>query len=517
MMAHHFWFDHYYEYTHIEAWILAVLGTLTLAFELTAHHVGHRAKHHGHAVAKDHQYMEEHRVAFMQRSAPLSALLIERTGSELMVLGFLAWVVWSFNRGNFFVAVVCWFQDYEAINLPATSHDYVEVVEDVHMTLFLAMVMFLAIGWVTIRLTEHGQGRWASMNDALADAQKETPKELLDFRSFVENSSDPAITNRFLRSRQILFWRITASCQTEDDEETDKVEQMIVDALYEICELKGMPDNFNRDDLTMAFNDWFPFDEYCACQQHSLLDDFLELKAASWLYIIFTFVIVALAGGIGRSLSLQLVFVAIMMFVAVGVGFFVPLVFQWSDIQKKIDHHHTSDLKHVHGMYVSFSKLPVDRFPMFTVQLWVLMWCYNCMRILANNTNWHDEHQTRQLAAVITLFATLISVPFLGWMVHYLVNRLSLWIARGDMKLQRVHLSWIVQLSERHLRNLHHQRAKEKRRALRSNSASTSKPLTASNASVVSDWARAEARAELEMEAGPEGAAAGDGAQGDGQ
>merc|ERR1712216_153643 len=74
-------------------------------------------------------------------------ILLHRLNEELMILGFLAFMVWGGTQAELWQKLVPPNIVYE--NTPQTWHEMLELVEDVHIHLFIAMVLhFIVVGRV---------------------------------------------------------------------------------------------------------------------------------------------------------------------------------------------------------------------------------------------------------------------------------------------------------------------------------------------------------------------------------
>merc|ERR1719387_155906 len=70
-------------------------------------------------------------------------------GGELMVLGFLAFLVWTFNQAGGFDRVAE--ATASSARLPTSGPDYLHMMEAVHMHLFLGMVAYFGVLAVVVR------------------------------------------------------------------------------------------------------------------------------------------------------------------------------------------------------------------------------------------------------------------------------------------------------------------------------------------------------------------------------
>jgi hypothetical protein len=116
--------------------LICAMIVLALFFEAIHRRIHHHLQHHTKLTAKQRSLdLSKMDIILKGHTRGLYMLrLLERGSGELMVLGFIAFVVWSCNKGEVYDKVI------ESGYGPQSGSDLLHVVEDVHMHLFMAMV-----------------------------------------------------------------------------------------------------------------------------------------------------------------------------------------------------------------------------------------------------------------------------------------------------------------------------------------------------------------------------------------
>lgn len=150
----------------MEAASTAAMLCVAVAFEHIYHHLLHLAEHsflYGQAMLS-----HEDKHACLERAIftkPLRLILYARMGGEFMVLGFLAFTIWACNQSGVFDALAV--VRVAGLRLPTTGSDYLHKLEEVHMQLFVAMILYFALCLVIvlsadarIKEFEYCRGAW---------------------------------------------------------------------------------------------------------------------------------------------------------------------------------------------------------------------------------------------------------------------------------------------------------------------------------------------------------------------
>jgi len=204
------WYCHDWELDFVEA-VGTVMFLLTaLCFEKVYHHIQHNCEHS--FVYGQSMLSEEEKHKAVERSSfakPLRLIWFQRLGGEFMVLGFLAFLIWCCNQQGIMDA----FAEITAsdMNLPTVGSDYLHLMEAVHMQLFVAMILYFALGIKIvissdnrIKEFEHNRGVWIEQIMSKTDKNFDTDtRSLLEFKKWRGHF----LHGRYGCVREILAWR----------------------------------------------------------------------------------------------------------------------------------------------------------------------------------------------------------------------------------------------------------------------------------------------------------------------
>lgn len=147
------WYCEDYEKDHLEAVCAAVLIVLAVLFEHVYHYLHHEAEHgfrYGQSMLTE---AEKHALVIRNSlGKPLRLMLFVRCSGEFMVLGFLAFTIWTCNQQNVFDNIA----EITAgdIRLPTSGVDYLHLMEEVHMQLFVANVIYFALCFMIVESSD---------------------------------------------------------------------------------------------------------------------------------------------------------------------------------------------------------------------------------------------------------------------------------------------------------------------------------------------------------------------------
>lgn len=203
------WYCEEYEKNHFEAMCAAVLVLIAALFERLYHKLHHRAEHayvYGQYLSGSREIHEK--VARQAYSSPLLLILFVRCSGEFMVLGFIAFLIWSLNQQSFFDVL----SEITAsdIRLPASGVDYFHILEKVHIQLFVANVLYFALCFLVVRKSnlriqdyEYCRNEW--VNELMTLAEKS---------AMISNAESPE-DRRGLQA-QVWAWPLSAACFARD-------------------------------------------------------------------------------------------------------------------------------------------------------------------------------------------------------------------------------------------------------------------------------------------------------------
>jgi hypothetical protein len=168
------WYQHADEYAFVECMLLCCMLLLALLFEeifhKIDHHLDHKAEEGGVKTETDQTKFDIIRSGF--KPGFYMIRLLNRLTSELMILGFIAFTVWSCNKVGVYEMVVV--KDYG----PKTGPDLLHVIEDVHMHLFIAMCMYFIVMINCVTSVESAIENWTRHEHSIA--AKGFPSELTE-------------------------------------------------------------------------------------------------------------------------------------------------------------------------------------------------------------------------------------------------------------------------------------------------------------------------------------------------
>lgn len=522
-MEVHSWFHSRYEYFHLENWVLAILVLATLLFETAWHSMVHYVQHlkkygkqsHGsHAPTggnyacfapqrsetanfgarvseKSNGVPEEEetnatnapvvkptfginaddmyaaamkmKVEFRQNSSKtLYGTLTERCAGELMVLGFLAWTVWTIARSGAFYKMACYITT-DAIGLPTTAHGWLETVEDVHIHLFLGMVAFIFILTVMTWFLARTEQQWEEMNNVIMLAAKEGQEKSL------QDICPPGVdldTFKFFFKCRVMFCGRMAVVLSKTEQEEDKADKitntLVMDVFEEIQRLENPRIVFRSHHVPEHLDTWFPFNEFVHEMLHHLVEELVEIKYWTWLYLAGGLILSAILILLTHSPAVHWVVLVCQLLFAIVMGLGGPcyLIYkegeqlisaEESKIQKRmvqegmIEDHEKKLIDHPSVELPSW--LPVEHLPMFSMQMFVFYWCYNAIRLVASNYWWHEEYKFAAAALVVLV----LTVPMFGHLLARLLANFALVMARGDLDVREVHMAWVYGIADKTL------------------------------------------------------------------
>lgn len=144
------WYCEPWEKDHLEAMSSALMVAMAVAFELVYHHLHHMAEHafvYGQCMLSEEERHEHVQAGSLNK--PLGLMLFARCSGEFMVLGFLAFTIWTLNQRGVFDEVAG--IENQGIRLPLAGVDYLHLLEEVHMQLFVANVLYFTLCYRVVK------------------------------------------------------------------------------------------------------------------------------------------------------------------------------------------------------------------------------------------------------------------------------------------------------------------------------------------------------------------------------
>eukprot|EP00440_Ansanella_granifera_P013615 gb/GFBE01014794.1/.p1 GENE.gb/GFBE01014794.1/~~gb/GFBE01014794.1/.p1 ORF type:complete len:497 (+),score=77.73 gb/GFBE01014794.1/:1-1491(+) len=295
------WWDEHYEYDHFQACVVIALVLLTLLFDLSLHKLRdlseasfdlsqlepHGKQHHKDKHAKKEKLRKEMRAHHPDHQTLWKELVSKATG-EFTVLGFLACLLWVFKEADGFAMIYDAFEDSD-FALPDSDHAYLEGVEAIHMALFVAMLSYVSGLACTIVVARWTMRQWLACDTAIKKGFKD--KTVIRGKEYEWAQQQPRFLRHFARMRTHFLTGLEGWKGRWDiyDEELDTVVQDVGSS----C-------------LSEFLCPWFPLAEYLAMNYRYVMEDMIEIKEQTWIFIILTFGVHAAVHRAGIDFSFKL-------------------------------------------------------------------------------------------------------------------------------------------------------------------------------------------------------------------
>jgi len=290
------WWEEEYEKMHLEAWIMIALVLVTVVFDLLWHKLKHEAHALGSISLQAHMDKHHHHHAKHVHAHSLNQELHHRLSSELSVLGFLALSVWTCNQAGLFEHLEE--QDYgiEGLKLPEFEEEYLHMVEDIHIHLFVTMCFYFLIIYFIICMANVGFRKAQNSNTEIKEAYQEqliTPENGAAY--FAKKGP---FRSAFYLFREYYFLSLQAWLGQWDflDQHINYiVEDIKKDASYYgvHVDMNDAPDEKGVR-IPSLMRTWFPFHLYFTVRYRNLMDELIEVKWTTWLSIVFFLLVKAL-------------------------------------------------------------------------------------------------------------------------------------------------------------------------------------------------------------------------------
>jgi len=280
------------EYSYIESCIVITLVICALLFEGCHHVIAHNA-HKTYAYGKlqrlhpemtDHAHSHGHMHEFR---VPLLAHLVDRLSEEFMILGLLAFLVFVFREVGGFDKVLELFPPEEAeIHLPGTASDWLHMVENVHMKLFLGMIIYFVLVSRIVTGCTHSIATWEEMR-ILRRNSLSTLENLGSSESSPDDIVDRTQLRRYGRWRSYFIFSVI----NWKDRRPKLYEEMLKHMFGTIGDSSG---DESVQAVHKALDDHFPFSAYLAYSVRECSKDTVEVHKTTWGVVLVLFVFFAL-------------------------------------------------------------------------------------------------------------------------------------------------------------------------------------------------------------------------------
>jgi hypothetical protein len=278
------------DYAFVEAIIIVMLLVLALLFD-AAHrsleHIADRSYWYGKLQsAMPNGVCESSTPAgrSVKRRQPLLKHWLNRLSEEFMVLGFLAFVVFVFREAGFFDWLVQAFPpDKHMTHLPQTGEDWLHMVENVHMKLFLGMIVYFMLILKVVNGCSKHVAVWEEMRILRRSGKSEESEEL----------SQRPTTGTVLghtRLRTYVRWRLYFIRSVMSWRDTRP--QLYEETLRRLSIWSG--DTPSQSQFERTLDQVFPFSAYLAYSVRACCKDMVEIHHTTWAAVIVLFSALAL-------------------------------------------------------------------------------------------------------------------------------------------------------------------------------------------------------------------------------
>lgn len=186
------WYCEDWEKDFLEAVSAVTMIGMAICFEHLHHHFHHKVEHgfkYGQSMMSEHEKHEKISCAKFEK--PILFTMLSRMSGEFMVLGFLAFTIWTTNQRGIFAELAK--LTAGDMQLPKSGDDYLHMMEEVHMQLFVAMILYFTMALRTSMQTDKGimenelnRGIWIDQilkKEDTPEHRKNDSKTLTEFKT----------------------------------------------------------------------------------------------------------------------------------------------------------------------------------------------------------------------------------------------------------------------------------------------------------------------------------------------
>eukprot|EP00927_Polykrikos_kofoidii_P018380 TRINITY_DN18516_c0_g1_i1.p1 TRINITY_DN18516_c0_g1~~TRINITY_DN18516_c0_g1_i1.p1 ORF type:complete len:631 (+),score=75.47 TRINITY_DN18516_c0_g1_i1:74-1894(+) len=416
--GHEDWWDHPYEYRHIQAYIVVALVLMTIVFEVAHHKVDHFVDDtYQFGRASVSQTAHEHHVHSV---VPVFKRLFNRASGEFMVLGFLAFVVWLCNQAGAFAAIAKAIENDPSIKMPGTVTDLLHTVENVHMQLFMAMLMFYMIVYFALRCSIALEKRWDKSNRRI----------LTRYQSGLGINAEwlaalPRDTQYFYHFREWFFQSLEEWTGRWEMAENilSSLKPRIQHFQEQQCCSGLSTDNADDQkelDLPEMMRQWFPFASYLALNFRYVVDDFMAFNLSSWGFIVVVYLVQAqIHKGARADLEYSSPFWITIVFV------FMLAATGWVTFQARLVFQNKINSSARENCCLSIHRLHPSHWFVAAVQVCVFFVCFEFATVVGDIHRWQVD-PTMPAVYLICLFLGFVPVGmWIGWVLPAFVAVVS--------------------------------------------------------------------------------------------
>jgi hypothetical protein len=282
---------HNSDYSYVETVIVIVLVIMAVLFEAAHHMIEHKADasyFYGklqsvapETLLKGHIH-NPHGLSAKIRT-PLFKHWVDRLSKEFMVLGFLAFFVFVFREVGGFGWMVDLMPPTEShsVKLPKSAEDWLHMVENVHMKLFLGMtIYFLVILFVVNGCVKHVEF-WEEMRILRRSSKIENVDDVSRTASCPEEQTR---LSRYGRWRMYFVQSVVRWRETRP--------KLYQETLQRLRMYSG--DTPSQRRFHRALDDVFPFSAYLAYAVRECCKDTVDVHYSTWAAVLVLFGIFAI-------------------------------------------------------------------------------------------------------------------------------------------------------------------------------------------------------------------------------
>jgi hypothetical protein len=422
------WWSKEYQYFHLESYVLVVLVWMAMILDTLSHQLSRTSQVNGGPPGS------------------IWNVLSTRCGGELMVLGLLTLIVYICKKVDAFDRLADALKDYRDVRMPANGVDYLHVVEEAHMQLFVSLFVYIFILTLMAIGTARAERQWEAAN-------------LASMRFYQTGQWTPAVAPAVSDyEREFTIWRHQFLASLQDRrahwQDLDQLFQSRLPLLSQKATMSpprptrqgtfiakldpNDKDDFepHDDSLNGLLESWFPFQTYLELQSRLLMEHLAEIKATTWLAL-----------GLLQLIRAQLLresrkpWIARMPEVITGVMavvFFFISVWRFGT-PNPAGHKQSPCFICVFGLEPWLT----------TIHLLQLILCGVCFNIARNGMSeqyWQEDSEGTLLGIILGALCLLALGGFLG----VIFPRLTMMVAKSEF-MRPMHLRWLCAILDDHI------------------------------------------------------------------
>jgi len=396
------WYGNYNQLFLAEAAVLGCLVTLAVLFERlhgAVHHYIHGVSYGLLDLYKDRPVEpDETKNAAAAKSARIKGAnyhythLFNRMNEEFMVLGFLAFCVWSCNQAELFKTIGEW----QPHGYWPDESSLLHLCEDVHMFLFTAMLTNFGVCALAIHsgmLLQLSFGHWErellDFNpdpDATAEESAKDESKISEIGKERWKIDDPKCCSRTIKAPGVLTGSLFADIPCVKGDWSPLLGWHRLEK-YFMGSCKSMGQEIHRD---------FDFSRYISACLDQVMEDVVIFQSWTWLIILAIFSVQTIicatkAQGYGSYIGGSMPDVeGQLTFICMCVPCFIFAVIKWTEygILKMARKAAANDFEVVPGFMDS---LPIEVYMARLVQALVFLVCYQFARLVCSKKFWSGE------------------------------------------------------------------------------------------------------------------------------